>query len=192
MRYRLIAAGFLAVLLTGCGGAPKQAPEDIIPDWIGDPQNQISDGLAATDCVPAGEEFSIDRSEAVARTRQALASQIEIGVEAMDTTYQRQVRAGDDAGTGSSFESVSRQLTDQTLSGVRIHRVGYETINNQRQLCTLLVVGEASLRELFDRIIADSGRQIGSDNQALLYEEFRAYQAREEMDRALDARRGGR
>jgi len=179
-----------AVWLAACAG-PDQAPEDRIPDWVADPQGEVSDGLAATNCVPASDSFSIDRSEAIALTRQMLAAQIEVGVEAMEETYQQQTRSSEgETVSGSTFQSVSRQLTDQTLTGVRVNRAGYETINEQRQLCTMLVVGESSMRGLFNDIIAGSNRPVTSQDEGVLWEQFRHAQAREEMDRALERRRG--
>jgi len=179
-----------ALLLTACSG-PDQAPEDRIPDWVADPQGQVSDGLAATDCVPASDSFSIDRSEAIALTRQMMAAQIEVAVESMDETYQQQTRTGDgETVSGSTFQSVSRQLTDQKLSGLRVNRAGYETINEQRQLCTMLVMGESDMRGLFSDILDESGREIPGQDESVLWEQFRHSQARDEMDSALERRRG--
>ncbi|MCP1727962.1 heat shock protein HslJ [Natronospira proteinivora] len=179
-----------ALILAACAG-PEQAPEDRIPDWVADPQSEVSDGLAATNCVPASDSFSIDRSEAIALTRQMLAAQIEVGVEAMDETYQQQTRTSEgETVSGSTFQSVSRQLTDQTLTGVRVNQAGYETINEQRQLCTMLVMGESDMRGLFDDIIETSNRPMADQDEAVLWEQFRHTQAREEMDSALERRRG--
>ncbi|MEA5445728.1 hypothetical protein VCB98_07845 [Gammaproteobacteria bacterium AB-CW1] len=183
----LAAASFLAA----CGGTPERAPEDRIPEWVADPQGQISDGIAATNCVPASDQFAIDRSEAVALTRQALANQIEVAVESMEETYQQRTRTAEgDTVTGSTFQSVSRQLADVTLQGSRVNRTDYETINEQRQLCTMVVVGERSMRELFDNILAASDRPVAGQDEAVLWEQFRHAQARDEMDEALERRRG--
>ncbi|MDQ2070181.1 hypothetical protein [Natronospira bacteriovora] len=190
IRNVIIISG-IAMALAACAG-PEERPEDHIPDWVADPQSQVSDGLAATQCVPASEQFSIDRNEAVALTRQAMAAQIEVSVESMDETYQQQTRTADgEAVSGSTFQSVSRQLTDQTLSGLRVARTGYETINERRQLCTMLVMGESTMRQLFDDILAASERPVAAQDEAVLWEQFRHSMAREEMDRALERRRGG-
>lgn len=177
------------VLLAGCAG-PDERPEDRIPEWVADPQSQVDDGLAAANCVPASDEFAIDRSEAIALTRQLLASQVEVAVEAMEETYQQQTRPAEgEAVSGSNFQSVSRQLTDQTLRGARVDRTEYETINEQRQLCTMMVVGESDMRALFDGIIDASDRPVDGEDEAVLWEQFRHAQAREEMDEALERRR---
>lgn len=190
MKMKTVIVALLAVGLSACAG-PEERPEDHIPGWVANPQAEVSDGLAATECVPASDQFSIDRSEAVALTRQAMAAQIEVAVESMDETYQQQTRTAEgEVVSGSTFQSVSRQLTDQTLSGLRVNRTGYEVINEQRQLCTMLVMGESSMRQLFDDILANSQRPIAAQDEAVLWEQFRHSQARDEMDRALDRRRG--
>jgi len=180
-----------ASFMVACGGSPEKS-EDQIPDWVADPQASVSDGLAATDCVPASDQFSIDRSEAVALTRQAMASQISVAVEGMEETYQQQTRTGDgETVSGSTFQSVSRQLTDETLRGLRVSRTEYATINDRRHLCTMLVMGESSMRSLFDGIIEGSDRPIPGQDEAVLWEQFRHSQARDQMDEALERRRGG-
>ncbi len=190
MDIRIIAAIIAsAALLAACEGTPERPAEDRIPDWVADPGGQVDGGLAATDCVPAGAEFSIDRNEATAGARTQLAQMVDVGVEAMDTTYQRQVRGGDQTETGSTFEGVSRQLTDQTLRGVTPERVDYATFNEQRHLCVMMSIGDSETRELIHQIIADAGAELSDDEAELLYEEFRARSARQEMDEALEARR---
>ena len=186
-KFLILATG--ALFLAACGGTPEQPEEDRIPDWVADPASQVDDGLAATECVPAGEEFSIDRNEATSGARAQLAQMVETGVEAMDTTYQRQVRGDDQEATGSNFEAVSRQLTDQSLRGVSPQRVDYATFNEQRHLCVLMSVGESETRDLAMQIIADAEADLSSEDAELLYEEFRSKSAREEMDEALEARR---
>jgi hypothetical protein len=191
MNMKTVMIVMLSAGLAACAG-PEERPEDRIPSWVADPQGEVSDGLAATECVPASDQFSIDRSEAVALTRQSMAMQIEVAVEAMDETYQQQTRGADgEAVSGATFQSVSRQLTDQTLSGLRVNRTGYEVINEQRQLCTMLVMGESSMRQLFDEILAASERPVAGQDEAALWEQFRHAQARDEMDRSLERRRGG-
>lgn len=186
-KFWILAAGTL--FLAACGGTPERPAEDRVPDWVADPGSQVQGGLAATECVPAGEEFSIDRNEAAAGARAQLAQMVETGVQAMDTTYQRQVRGGDQEATGSNFEAVSRQLTDQSLRGVSPQRVDYATFNQQRHLCVMMSVGDEQTRNLAMQIIADAEADLSAEDTELLYEEFRSKSARQEMDEALEARR---
>lgn len=189
MKKLIVMLAGLLVLLAGCSGN-QERPEDRIPEWVADPQSQVSSGLAASNCVPASDQFAIDRNEAIALTRQLLASQIEVAVESMEETYQQQTRTAEgEAVSGSTFQSVSRQLTDQTLRGARVDRTEYETINEQRQLCTMMVVGESDMRALFDNLIDASARPIPAQDEAVLWEQFRHAQARDEMDEALERRR---
>ncbi len=95
-----------------------------MPGWILNPN--IEGGIAAAECSTWSGDFSMDKAEATALARATLAKQIDTKVQAMDKTYQRRVRANDKTTTGTTFESVSKQLTEQTLQGTVPKKIGYE------------------------------------------------------------------
>ena len=188
LRPLALAAGAALVLAAGCSGTPEKEAEspDIsgVPKWVTNPSYR--DGIAATECIPKSSNFSLDRKEAVANARQSLAQQINLKVEAMDKTYQRRTRAEEKASTGSSFESVSRQVTQAELNGSRVVRTGYFDLGGQPSLCVMVAFGDSQMEEIFDGLIEASGREITAQDEELLYQEFKAQQAQQEMERALE------
>jgi len=165
-------------LLTACGGLSRKTTTvgvGQIPEWVAQPQ--VEQGIAVTECVPASNDFSMDRKEAVANARQSLAQQIRTKVRAMDKTYQRRVEAGDTSTSGSIFENVSKQLTEETLQGTDPEKIGYEKFNNQKQLCVMLSMGGNKMREFFKQLVERSDREIGPRDEEILYQEFKAEQA---------------
>ncbi len=183
-----LAAGAALALAAGCSGTEEREAEspDIsgVPEWVTSPSYR--DGIAATECLPKSGNFSLDRKEAVANARQALAQQIDLKVEAMDKTYQRRTRAEEEADTGSSFESVSRQVTEARLNGSRVVRTGYFDLGGETSLCVMVAFGDSQMEEIFDGVIEASGREVTGQDEEILYQEFKAKQAQQEMERALE------
>ena len=172
-------------LVAACGGPSKKPTAGMgeIPEWVAQPQ--VEQGIAVTECVPASNNFSMDRKEAVANARQSLAQQIRTKVQAMDKTYQRRVEAEDKSTSGSTFESVSKQLTEETLQGTTPEKIGYEKFNNQKHLCVMLTMGGSKMQEFFNRLVEQSNREIAPRDEEILYQEFKAKQAQEEMEEDL-------
>lgn len=172
-------------LLAGCGGPSKKPTVGMgeIPKWVAQPK--VEQGIAVTECVPASNNFSMDRKEAVAHARQSLAQQIQTRVQAMDKTYQRRVKTEEKSTSGSTFESVSKQLTEQTLQGTTPHKIGYEKFNGRKHFCVMLTMGGSQMKDFFNRLVKESGTEIGPRDEEILYQEFKAKQAQEEMQKEL-------
>lgn len=187
-------AGLL--FLAGCASTPdEQAQENGdntgdqaeshggLPEWVAMPG--VKDGIAATSCVGWSGQFDVDRRQALANARQALAQQIQVRVESMDETYARRTTGGDEDVTSSVFESVSRQVTDQNLQGAIPQRVEPVTIADEKQLCAMIAMQPDKTRALFEQIVAASNAEVTARDKEVLYEEFKAEQARERLDEAL-------
>jgi hypothetical protein len=189
MKKQLTIALGVTFLLAGCGSTeeqPQQKEQNLsgIPEWVTSPTYQ--DGTAVTECVPATSNFSMDRKEALANARQGLAQQINLKVEAMDQTYQRRTRGQEQESSGSTFESVSRQVTQTRLDGSRIVKTGYVDLGGTKNLCVMAAFGSTELQEIFDGIIDASGESVDPQDEELLYQEFKAEQAREALDEQLN------
>ena len=174
-----------SAILAACGGPSKTLTLGMggIPEWVAQPQ--VEQGIAVTECVPASNDFSTDRQEAVANARQSLAQQIRTKARAMDRTYQRRVEAEDESPGGSTFVSVSKQLAEETLQGMNPEKMGYEKFNNQKHFCLMLTMGGSEMQEYFNRLLERSDREIGPRDEEILYQEFKAEQAQEEMEEDL-------
>ncbi len=103
----------------------------------------------------------------------------------MDETYQDLTENGAESGSGSTFSSVSEQVTDQMLNGALPERMDYiEGRNDESLFCTMVVLAPEANRKVFEQIIDKSNRQMSPDNEALLYQEYRAKRASEKLKEA--------
>ena len=180
------AVGFVA----GCASNTPSEEESAtsgLPAWVITPAKLISEGaIAATECVPANANMSIIKAKATALARANLAQQIQVSVQAMDETYQDLTENGAESGSGSTFSSVSKQVTDQMLNGAIPERVDYiEGPGEQSLFCSMVVMAPEQNRKIFEQIIDKSNRQMSPNNEALLYQEYRAKRAAQELDEAL-------
>ena len=183
----LAVSAVLSLVLAGCASAPKEPavtpPKSALPDWVMNPT--LEDGIASSECVPWSGDMSIDRGEAIALARADLAKQIEIKVKAMDKTYARKVKTASGTSTGKVFEQVSKQVANRNLNASQVNKVDVVKINNTDHLCAMVVFGRAASRHLFDEIINSSpvAQQISPQDESVLFEEFKAYKAQQELNK---------
>jgi hypothetical protein len=184
MKKQLIVGLSAALLAAGCASTDKEK-QDIagVPNWVTSPS--YKDGIAATECVPKSANFSLDRKEAVANARQALAQQIDLKVKAMDKTYQRRTRGEEKTATGSTFESVSRQVTETNLNGSRVVKTGYVDLGGQKNMCVMVAFGDSEMQKIFDDLVEASGKELNAQDEDVLYQEFKAHKAQQALDKEL-------
>jgi len=182
---KLSTAIAISVAITACGSTPE-TPDELnanIPEWVLNPV--VEDGIAAAACVSSSGSMTTDRAQATALSRVDLAQQIGTKVQALDKTYQERVDVGGQAQVGSTFTSVSKQLTEQSLTGARVIKTSYANFDGKNQLCVMTALGSSSTKELFENILKDSQRPVTVDQEKVLYQEFKAYKAQEELDAEL-------
>ena len=167
-----------AAVLTGCGTKPAETSASL-PDWVMAPM--VDGGIASTSCVRDTGNFSLDRAQATASARASLTKEIGIKVQAMDKEYQRSSTGGGQDETGSTFESVSRQVANEYIVGSRPAKVDFVNINGQRNLCVMVAMQPEATKGLFDSIMRQSKRKLSPQNEEILYEEFRAAKAQQEL-----------
>jgi len=171
------AALLLVVTLAGCGSQP--------PDWIMRPTAE--GGFAATECVKDSGNLSLDRQIVVAKSRAELAKQVELRVAAMDKTYTRLseeanqgVQQDNDPTTSSNktlntaFESVSKQIAEQTLSGLAPSRVEYVELNDARNLCAMITMDRSQTRQVYEQVVQAAGAKLSPATSEALYKDFSA------------------
>jgi len=186
MKKRIVTGALLLAaggMLAGCASSGKHMEESSgLPGWVMNPT--IEGGIAATECVPASSDLSLDKSEATAKARATLVKQINLKVKAMDKTYQRKVKSASGTTTGGTFESVSRQVADQYLSGSRATKINYVDINGKRNLCAMVTLDPKTTKGLFKELVAQSKKKLSPQDEEVLYEEFKAKQAQDELTKA--------
>lgn len=184
---KVIITAAVASLLSACGSTQKAeappAPSSNIPQWVLNPV--VEDGIAAADCVKSSGNFSIDQKLAASNSRVALAQQISAKVQALEKNYQERIDSNEESTTGTTFTSVAKVLTDQTLTGSRVVKSDIVSIQGKDHYCSLMTLSPTSTKELFDALITQSKRRVNPQDEKFLYQEFKAAQAQEELDKTM-------
>lgn len=185
IKTKILSLSMLA-LLTACSSNQPEESTSIgkIPSWVLSPE--VEDGIAVSECVLYSGSLSIDKQQAVANARASLAQRIETKVSVMDKSYKDKVTIDSNVQTGSTFSSVSKQISSQTLRGTNPMKVDIININEKDNLCVLVAVGQESTKALFDNLVNASGRKMSPKQKDILYQEFKAQKAEDQLDAELE------
>jgi hypothetical protein len=129
--------------------------------------------------------LSIDKKLATANSRLALAQQIETRIEGLEKTYSNRTDANDDTTVGTSFSSVSKQLTKQKLQGSRLIKSDIVNISGKDHFCVLTALEPNQTKSLFNDILKQSQRTINPADEKFLYQEFKAKKAENDLDQEI-------
>lgn len=186
LRKRTLSIALAITYLAGCSSSEQIQDTSVgqIPQWILSPT--IENGIAVSDCVLFSGNMSIDRKQAIANARVLMAGEIESKVEGLDETYQDKIQVNGESTSGSSFSSVSKQVTEKTLVGSRTKRTDIVNIAGKDNLCVLMGIEEGETRELFERLVKSSNRNLSPSQEDVLYQQFKAKQARERLKEAVN------
>lgn len=176
-----------SVLLTACSSEPTKeelAAADPYPAWFYNPT--VENGIAAASCVPIpGSNVSVAKKQATANGRANLAFQIDTKVKAMDKTYDRVTTTNAGSSTGGTFESVSKQVTQQSLSGSRAIEFERVMDGDKKMMCALVALNPEATNQLFKDLMQSAEVNLSPDNESVLKEQFLAYKAQQELDQEL-------
>ena len=100
----------------------------------------------------------------------------------MDKTYARKTDTNKGSSVGGTFESVSKQITQQSLNGARPIKAELVELDEKRHLCVMVALSPIFTDELFSNIIKNSGVNLNPDDESVMKEEFKAYKAQQEME----------
>jgi len=180
-----LSALSLALGLAACSGSPEK--EAILsgnyPSWIDKPV--VADGIAESACVSSSGNMTLDKKRATANARAMIAQSIETRIKAMDKTYQRVTESEQEMTSGSTFESVSKQVTEQSLNGTKAVESGYFRINDKSQYCVMVAFGQQETKAVFEQALKAANTPLSPTSERAMYEEFRAYKAQEELEQSL-------
>jgi len=182
---KLGSAIVLSSILAACGstGSSSVNPDDI-PEWVLNPT--VDDGIAAATCVVWSGNLSIDKAQATSLSRVALAQQIETQVRALDKTYLDKVEVDSGTQAGSTFTQAAKQLAEQTLVGSRVSRTEFAEFDGKKHLCVMTALGEPETKQLYEELLTQSERKVTPSQKEVLYQEFKAQKAMEELDAELE------
>lgn len=141
------------------------------PDWILNPPSGPE--LHAGECIEASGSMGIDRQQATARARVALAQQIEVRIEAMDQTWDSRVREGQAQQLASRFVSTSRQVVATTLQGARPVRTEAIKSRSGTLVCVLVALQREASEQLPGDIIRTAAAPVDAATESLLVTRFR-------------------
>lgn len=187
-KHLLSTAALTSVLVLGlsaCSSTPEeeQVAAPTYPAWIDKPV--VADGIAESACVSSSGNMTLDKKRATANARAMIAQSIESRIKAMDKTYQRVTESEQEMTSGSTFESVSKQVTEQNLRGTKALESGYFKINDKNQYCVMVGFGQQETKAIFDNAMSAAKAEMSPTSERAMYEEFRAYKAQQELEESL-------
>ena len=180
----LLPISLLAILSACSGSDVAETSIGDLPKWVLTPE--VEDGIASAECVTYSGNLSVDKQHATALARTSLAQRIETQVNALDKVYQEKVEGKAGAQSSSTFSSVSKQLTKQSLTGSTVLKVDVIQIGKQDNLCVLVGIEQASTKALFEDLLKRSNTKVSASQKDVLYDEFKAQKAEEELDVEMD------
>ncbi len=183
----LIASVLVAGMLSACSSTSDSTASSSrvnVPDWVLNPV--VENGIAAADCIKYSGNISIDQKMAVANARLALAQQIETRIEGLDKTFANRVDANDKTTVGSTFSSVSKQLTKQTLRGSRVVKADIVDIAGKDYFCALTTLSPELTKTLFQDLVKETKQKIDPQDEQFLYQEFKAFKAEQDLEKEIE------
>ena len=186
---KAISTSALVLSLCACAAAPVPAPPppvESLPSWVLNPV--VENGIADTQCVTANPGVGINylKNQATALARAELVKQIDVKVKAMDKTYQRLADTKSGQSVGGTFESVSKQVANKNISGSRPIKMDFITMpDGGNNFCVMVAMSPELTNTLFKELIKESGTNLSPQNEDVLYEQFLAHKAQQEMEAEL-------
>jgi len=186
---KITSAALIAAVLSGCAGqnAPeKQAEADfrckqdgqLAPKWTCNPY--LEGSMVALGVAPknAGNDYGMQRAEAIAEGRDALANQISVKVSALFKSYKATTGSGTEATFDKATSKVSKQLASQTLNGSR----GVESWKSDEGTLYILVgLNNEPVKKQMEKAVKTSFK-----NDRAMYQKFLAAKANGELDAELE------
>ena len=180
-----------SLLLTACGGSKvkeqvaAQPVKPRLPAWVTFPL--VEDGLADTTCVENNASMSLLKTKATTLARVEIAKQINVKVKAMDKSYQNLTTAAEGTSEGSTFESVSKSITKQNLSGTRAVKMDYVDFpDGTTKICVMVTMNPDLTKNVYSKIVEKSGRKMSAQSDDILFQQFKAKKLEEQMDAEMN------
>lgn len=159
------------VLFFGFFGLPLTAIAGDYPAWVMSPE--YPGGIAAAECVTYSGSLSIDRQQAVADARVALAQQIEVRVKSVDKLYTERTTSGKSVQTKTNFQRASEQLTDRVLANSKVIKT--EIIKNlidTDKVCVMVALPSEATKEYFKEMVKVANVDVPARLENDLFEAF--------------------
>jgi len=182
------AAVLVAVLMSGCSSKEAKPKEDfackqegaLAPEWTCIPH--IEGGIAELGIAQqnAGRDYGFQRTEAMANARAALARQLEVKVKDMVKSWTRATGAGVNQSFEKNVETVTKQLSNQTLVGSK--QVKAWSHPKTGTLFVLVAISDKNVA----KDIAKQAVKTSLRNEEALWQQFQHKKAQEELDKEFE------
>jgi len=190
MANSILVTAVASTLFIGCGKSnptPKAPQADfrckqdgvLAPKWTCNPYSKGSIAAVGIAKMNAGNDKSMQRSEAMADGRDALASQISTKVSNLFKSYKGTTGTGKGTTFDATTSKVSKQLASQTLNGSRAIDSWKNPSTNELYL--LVTVGNDNIKKGMNNAIKTSFK-----NDNAMYQKFLAKNANGELDKELE------
>ncbi|CAM4451468.1 hypothetical protein [Vibrio agarivorans] len=187
MTNKFLVTAIGAIMLGGCASNQDESSTAKIetnsaidvPAWVLNPAS--ANGLAASNCVEASGNFSLDRNHAVALSRNTLAQNLDVKVSVLEKTYQQLNQSIDGTTTGSSFEQVAKQVTNTSIKKSEIEQIALVNIAGKDQVCALVVMPQIESEQLFNQAIPTTAK-IDPTDKAAMYKEFLSQKTAKQLE----------
>lgn len=177
MKYQILTAAISAAVLSGCAsqsGSENTAKVETskgsnVPNWVLNPTS--ANGFAASNCVSASGNFSIDCNHAISLARNTLAQNIDIKVSVLEKNYQKIDSSVDGHTSGTSFEQIAKQITNTSIQKSQVEQVALVEVGGEEQVCALVVMPKIESEKMFNSAVVAS-EDLDPTDKAALYKEF--------------------
>lgn len=190
MKKRIVLYGLsvlLVVVIAGCASTPKEVAkvqEPVManefsnaPKWVLNPS--LEGGLSAVGSAKVGKAgMQFARTEAMAHARNELANITNTKVKNMVKTFTQSTGTGEAEALDKVASEVSKQVTNQTLSGSKQKDTW---ISPSGEFYVLVIVDENVAKDSVKNAVQTSLR-----NEQALWQQFQAKKANEELDKEID------
>lgn len=186
---KLASAAIVATLLTGCFGDKTanlaenpdfrcQQNGQLAPKWTCNPY--VEGSIVALGVAPknAGNDYGMQRTEAMADGRDALTRQLSVKVSNLFKSYKATTGSGADGTFDKANSNVSKQLASQTLQGSRAIE---SWTSKDGSLYLLVGISNEPVKDEMAKAVKTSFK-----NDQAMYQKFLASQAAGELDKELE------
>ncbi len=168
----IVLTALVAVVMLGCATSGGIDTSDI-PDFYLNPPTAEDAIYGVGDAKMSS--LSMSRTMALSRARDDIARQVEVVVKNAITDYAQQAGEGENTQTIEFVETVSRQLVEVTLSGLKTTEVA---VGDDGTVYALVEYPTSTLK--------NEAMQAFERNEAAAFAEFKATQALEQLNMELE------
>lgn len=184
----ILVGSTLALSLSGCFGdkAPIKTEPDFschqdgqrAPEWACNPYLEGSISALGIAEKNAGDDYGMQRAEAIAEGRDSLANQLSVKVSTLFKSYKGTTGSGADGTFDKSTSKVSKQLASEVLSGSK----AVESWRSDKGTLYVLVgLSNEPVKAAMEKAVKTSYK-----SDKAMYQKFLASQAQGELDAELE------